>query len=310
MVITDRSLLKVYKKLVGVGWIGFGAGVLWGLSNVVFTLAIQNAQVATVLVILASNPMWSVLFSYILLGEVARIRTIIVGLICIGCIVFIFVESLNNKQPGNNSLLGVICAILAAASFGIYFVLIRVAVMYQKSEPDCNACNIISGITAAITALILGSGVQISTISGEDMLYLVIQGFFGISISFTLLTIGPQYITAPEVCLYSFIETVLGPLWVWLGGYEAPPFYSLYAGAVLLCTLGINGILSLSEGDITRSRNSPVKMSDIQIDAVDFHSSISLVANQRSEENQCTDVDIIYSCPPNVTTNISRACFC
>jgi drug/metabolite transporter (DMT)-like permease len=232
--------------LIGIGWIGFGAGILWGFSNIAFTVALQNTEVATVLIILASNPMFSVVFSYLLLGESTNMRTAITGLVCFGCIAFIFYQSVASADYGQRSLVGVICAVLAASSFGLYFVLIRVAIKYQKSEPDMNACNILSGATVAVVSAILGQGVRFSSISGRDVLYLIIQGVFVIPVAFTLLVIGPQYIPAPEVCLYSFIETVLGPLWVWLGGYEAPSQFAIYGGAILLFTLGANTIVELN----------------------------------------------------------------
>lgn len=93
----------------------------------------------------------------------------------------------------------------------------------------------------------LSLGIDLYTIDWTDFIYLCIQGMLILPLSFTLLIIGPQHISASEVCLYSFIETILGPLWVWLGGYEAPPIYALYGGAVLLVVLGSNAVLSIRE---------------------------------------------------------------
>jgi hypothetical protein len=61
-----------------------------------------------------------------------------------------------------------------------------------------NACNIVAGLVVAIITATLG--VDLHGISDSDMLLLCIQGMFVIPIAFTLLIIGPQYITAPEVC--------------------------------------------------------------------------------------------------------------
>ena len=54
---------------------------------------------------------------------------------------------------------------------------------------------------------------------------------------FCLLTIGPAYISAPEVSLYTLIETVLGPVFVYVGGFEAPPVLTVYGGTLLLLAL-------------------------------------------------------------------------
>ena len=144
-------------------------------------------------------------------------------------------------------------------SYGSYFVLIRLAGKMNSrnghgGQVDLNACNIISGLVVVLITACLGGGDDLDKIEGENLLYLCIQGIFILPISFTLLIIGPQYILAPEVCLYSFLETVLGPLWVWLGGFERPPTYTVYGGIVLLIVLGGNSIMSIRE--VTRVRST------------------------------------------------------
>ena len=68
----------------------------------------------------------------------------------------------------------------------------------------------------------------------------MINGMLVLPIAFTLLTLGPSLISAPEVSLYTLIETVLGPIWVWLGGYEAPPVSAIFGGTLLIIALGIH----------------------------------------------------------------------
>lgn len=75
---------------------------------------------------------------------------------------------------------------------------------------------------------------------GLDILYLSINGALVLGVSQVFYTWGPSLISAPEVSLYTLLETVLGPLWVWLGGYEAPPVMSLYGGAALILALAIH----------------------------------------------------------------------
>jgi hypothetical protein len=73
------------------------------------------------------------------------------------------------------------------------------------------------------------------------MTYLAVQGFLEIPLSFGLLTIAPSYIPSSEVMLYMLIETILGPVWVWLGGYGRPPLVTVYAGVILIVTLLAHG---------------------------------------------------------------------
>ena len=58
-----------------------------------------------------------------------------------------------------------------------------------------------------------------------------------------LLTIAPRMAPAAEVGLIMLVETVLGPLWVWLGIGEEPSVQTLVGGAVVLLTLTGHTIL-------------------------------------------------------------------
>ncbi len=115
-------------KLKEIGKIGLFAGLIWGSSNLFVTLAFQKTAAANALVILASNPMFSAVFSYFLLKEIVPWRTIIAGLVCFGAIVLIFASELGNSDGGFE---GVIYALLASATMGLYFVLLRLACIYQ-----------------------------------------------------------------------------------------------------------------------------------------------------------------------------------
>jgi drug/metabolite transporter (DMT)-like permease len=55
-----------------------------------FTAAVQNTAVANVLVIVASNTVFSSIFSYLLLGELIPIRMFVTSAICFGAIALIF----------------------------------------------------------------------------------------------------------------------------------------------------------------------------------------------------------------------------
>ncbi len=66
-------------------------------------------------------------------------------------------------------------------------------------------------------------------------------------VSFALLTIGPSLISAPEVSLFSLIETVLAPFLVWMGGYEAPPISAVFGGIILISALAIHSFIALRE---------------------------------------------------------------
>lgn len=83
-------------------------------------------------------------------------------------------------------------------------------------------------------------GADPSAVQGTDFIYIALQGVGVLAIGFMLLTFAPMYIPAPEVSLYTLIETVLGPVWVFLGGYESPTIYAIVGGILLLGALAVH----------------------------------------------------------------------
>lgn len=114
-----KRSIEIFSKL---GWLGWGTGLLWGFSNFAINYAYENTNVASVLVINASNPIFSALGSYLLLKEKMKIRTIIATIVCFIAIIVIF---LGQSGGGENNALGLISALLASISIGFYLVLLR-----------------------------------------------------------------------------------------------------------------------------------------------------------------------------------------
>jgi drug/metabolite transporter (DMT)-like permease len=69
------------------------------------------------------------------------------------------------------------------------------------------------------------------------------MGVFTISVSFGMLTYGPAYVTGPEVALCMLLETVLGPVWVFLEGFEKPPALTVVGGVILVSALAVNKLV-------------------------------------------------------------------
>eukprot|EP01035_Chromulina_nebulosa_P016967 gene16967-22462_t len=115
--------------------------------------------------------------------------------------------SVSSLQSGGSAI-GIIYAIFASVTLGLYFVLLRLASKYEGVDPDMMPCNVIACFFSAI---------------------------------------GPSLIPASEVSLYMLIETVLGPVWVYLAGYQTPSKFTIYGGIILLLALGTNSLLALRE---------------------------------------------------------------
>ena len=97
---------------------------------------------------------------------------------------------------------------------------------------------------SALIALIFVDKLKLE---GKDLLIIPTMGIACVAIPFVLLTLAPRYITAPEVNLFFLLETILGPLWVWLVIHEQPSVETLIGGGVIIFTITIHSIQALKK---------------------------------------------------------------
>ena len=68
-----------------------------------------------------------------------------------------------------------------------------------------------------------------------------------VGIPFVLVTIAPRFITAAEVNLFFLLETIIGPIWVWLVIKEQPSIETLYGGILIIITIAVHSFYKLKK---------------------------------------------------------------
>ena len=68
-----------------------------------------------------------------------------------------------------------------------------------------------------------------------------------VAIPFVLVTIAPRFIPAEEVNLFFLLETIIGPIWVWLIIKEQPSIETLQGGFIIILTIAIHSFLKLKK---------------------------------------------------------------
>ena len=66
-----------------------------------------------------------------------------------------------------------------------------------------------------------------------------------VAIPFVLVTIAPRFIPAEEVNLFFLLETILGPIWVWLVIKEQPSIETIVGGLVIIFTIAVHSYLKI-----------------------------------------------------------------
>ncbi|ROO27755.1 hypothetical protein SAOR_07975 [Salinisphaera orenii MK-B5] len=202
---------------------GWGLGLLFALSNILFVSAIKFASVSDTLGALATASIFAAVFSVLFLGERAPPRTwIAAGVIALGLMMIAF--------GGAGSLFGRALGIATAAVFGATFVFMR-AIGEGDTLPGLALGGLFIVLATALPA-------QLTDLSTQS--YAATAGLAVIlPVAFGLIGRGPRYLPAPEVSLLMLLETVFGTLWAWLVLAEAPTGTTLAAIAVILATLAV-----------------------------------------------------------------------
>ena len=226
---------KLFNSLIENGWHGIGYILTFIITNILFVHSIENTNVANTLVMVSLAPMLSALISFIFLKEIPDKKTWLAITITTLAVIYIFVDSFEKGDIKGN-VYGFICAMGLAAG----------AVIIRSGKKSANL--IPSAMTAKlIIALIALFFVDDLKIDGHDFLIIPAMCIFCVAIPFVLITLAPRYITAAEVNLFFLLETVLGPLWVWMVIKEQPSVETIIGGAIIIFTIAAHSFLALKK---------------------------------------------------------------
>ena len=73
-----------------------------------------------------------------------------------------------------------------------------------------------AGLGLLLAALVACPFAQFPVLGFDQWLYLLIGAGVVLPVALALLTLGPRYLPAPEVAMLTLLETIIGPVWVWL----------------------------------------------------------------------------------------------
>jgi len=232
--VVARYRRKLVATMRQAGWWMVVSMVLLSASNIAFVGAITHTTVANTLVILATLPFISAVFGWLLIRERLAGRTWAAILVSMGGIVLIFADSL-----GNGGSLGNAYALGTAFAHGLNLVVLR-----KVAPLDMTPALALSGFGAALIALPFAAP---ATIGAHDLGILAILGFGIVPIALALYLSGTRYITAAEVGLFALVETVLGPIWVWIGIGEVPAPITFVGGAIVIVAIVVNAVLAMRQ---------------------------------------------------------------
>lgn len=235
VVLALRYRSRLFGLWRGAGRAGAVSIVLMGASNFAFVGAILNTTVANTLVIIATMPLFGAVLGRLFIGERVRLRTWIAIAVGFAGIIVIFADSL-----GSGNWIGDLMAMAAALMQALNLVNLRTAGQRDMSGTVC-----LSGFASAGIVLPFAAP---AAVGAYDLAVLALLGLVILPLALTLFIAGARTVPAAEVALMALLETVLGPLWAWLGVGEAPSARALVGGALVVAAIVLNAALALAKG--------------------------------------------------------------
>ena len=215
---------KVFKVIKDSGIPGILGGFVMSFSFVAFIIAMNNTTVANVVFIISTQTMFLAIFGFFYLKEkVSLIGSSSIFLAMSGILIMV------GDSISTGSLFGNLVALVIPINFAIYVMIIR-----KNSNLDMVPAMLYSGIFSLIYGAILSKSFEFSS---HDLFMGFLLGVPQLALGFICITIGSRTTASATVGLLMLMETLCGPLWVWLFLSEIPPISVFIGGAVIISAI-------------------------------------------------------------------------
>ena len=225
---------NLIKVTLAMGLTGLFYALTFSITNITFIVSIQNTNVANTLVMIATAPVLSAILAAVFLKENLDKNTWIAILVTFLAVVYIFFDSF---KLGN--FFGDIFGLITALGLAVGANIIR-----SVRDKDLVPAAVFGKFLVAIFALFF---VDNLILQGRDNIIVPLMCIMCVGIPFVLVTIAPRFITAAEVNLFFLLETIIGPIWVWLIIKEQPSIETIYGGILIIITIAVHSFYKLKK---------------------------------------------------------------
>ncbi len=222
------------------GWPGLVMAAGFATASTCFINALARTSVANALVLQSTSPFIAALLGWATLGERVRLRTwLAMAAALTGTAV------MASRSWGAGSLGGDLLAVVTAASFAGAAVTVR-----RHGDVNLPAA---AGVAGLLGAAVAWWPARPLSVSPGDLALLALFGGVQLGFGLMLFTAGARRIPVAEASLIAVLESVLGPVWVWLALGETPSSASLAGGAIIL-----GALVAHTAMDLRPARPAPV----------------------------------------------------
>ncbi|MBZ5487557.1 DMT family transporter [Halomonas aquamarina] len=208
------------------------SATLLGMISTLFVLAVVNANVANVVVILSTAPLFAAIFSRVFLGERVALRTLVAIALCMLGMWLVFLG-----EGAAGMLVGNLYALAAALAIGGNLTVLR-------RYPEIDRIIVIAG-GGLLSAAIAWPLATPFALDAPRFGVLAVMGLVQMPLATVLINSATRYLPSTEVALFYLVETALGTLWVWWWLGEEPSASTLAGGVMVITVLVVHAGLGL-----------------------------------------------------------------
>lgn len=219
-ILAARYRSRTFAAFRAVGWRGLVVALSLGLGSVCYIFALLNTTVANAMFIIGASPLVAAAAGWVLLGERVSPLSLVAMLVALGGIGLMFVDGfLAGRWLGNVIAIGVV------VGFIIMLVTLR-----DAKDIDMLPATCMAGLVTASISAFMAADLEVSR---HDLVIALLLGSVQYGLGFSLYTIATRHIQAAEVALFALSESILAPIWAWVGAGEEPSALTL-AGCVVV----------------------------------------------------------------------------
>jgi drug/metabolite transporter (DMT)-like permease len=220
------------RKIQAVGRWGVASAACLAMTFFAFILSVMHTTVANTAITMSLAPLMAALAGLAFLGEHVAARTwIAIAVAGIGLAVML----LDSLAAGG--ALGIVFALGVPLGLAANVVINR----RHGATTDMVPTVLIAGLLSLPLALFFGWPLEAGA---RDIGIILIMGTIQLAGGCLLITVAMRYLPAAEIGLFTLLETVLGPFWVWLAYGETPTAIAMSGGALIVGALILNSAIA------------------------------------------------------------------
>jgi drug/metabolite transporter (DMT)-like permease len=210
----------------GMGAPGIAVALCFAVATSCFVIALGYTTVANILLINAGVPLFAALIGWIVFRERVSAPTwCAIAAVILGVGIMV-----SDALGGGVSAIGSGIALINAITFAVATVITRRYAHVRMTPATC--------LGAALAGLFAATQTSILVVPGlVDSALLFAFGALNLGLGLALFASGARLVPAALAALLGTLETVLGPIWVWLIHDEVPSNRTLIGGAVVFAAL-------------------------------------------------------------------------